>query len=90
MYYAVIRHEGKLHWRSLETTVRTTPNRKLEDERRKISAVYKRAGKVGIREMYARFNTLCFWVKDNGTVYRRLSYREADIAAQNAQSEWWL
>ncbi|QTN32952.1 tyrosine-type recombinase/integrase [Akkermansiaceae bacterium] len=46
MYYAVIRHEGKLHRRSLETTVRAIANRKLPDERRKITAVDKRAGKV--------------------------------------------
>jgi hypothetical protein len=36
MYYAVIRHEGKLHRRILETTARATANRKREDERRKI------------------------------------------------------
>lgn len=46
MYYAVIRHGGKLHRRSLETTVRAIANRKLEDERRKIASVDQRAGKV--------------------------------------------
>jgi integrase len=46
MYYAVIRHSGKIHRRSLETTDLATAKRKLGDERVKITKVDKRSCKI--------------------------------------------
>jgi hypothetical protein len=46
MYYAVIRHQGKLHRRRLETTDLPTAKRKLGDEKVTITKVDKRAGKI--------------------------------------------
>lgn len=51
MYYAVIRHEGKIFRRSLETTTRSVANRKLEDQRRRITAVDRKAGKFTLASL---------------------------------------
>ena len=50
-YYAKIRHEGKLIWRSLETINRSQAKRKLADLRAKLERIDHSAGKITLEQL---------------------------------------
>ncbi|MFT5467530.1 MAG: integrase [Verrucomicrobiales bacterium] len=55
IYYAVVRHQGKLIWKSLGTAQRSLANRKLADYRNKLSRTDVSAGKITLEALCADY-----------------------------------
>lgn len=51
VYYAVVRHQGKLSWKSLKTDKRAIANRKLAEHKTKLSRVDVSAGKITLEAL---------------------------------------